>query len=185
MVGEAAVTDLAGEVEDTLLSVVVVTHLADSPAVALVRDSAGRGDFLLVDFLVAEITAALVTVVSVDAIATFAIVAFAVFDGDSFDFGFDGFGYPDYYPYDYPYYYAYPYDAYQSVDNSGNYRTSKSGNVTSALQSALTKRGYYHGPIDGIIGAGSHRAIRAFQTDQGLPVTRLIDRKLISALQLG
>jgi hypothetical protein len=51
---EAAVTDLAGEVEDTLLSVVVVTHLADSPAVALVRDSAGRGDFLLVDFLVAE-----------------------------------------------------------------------------------------------------------------------------------
>jgi hypothetical protein len=69
MVGEAAVTDLAGEAEDTLLSVVVVTdsvvtHLADSPAAALVRDSAGRGDFLLV----AEITAALVTVASVDAI---------------------------------------------------------------------------------------------------------------------
>jgi hypothetical protein len=46
MEGEAAVTDLAAEVEDTLLSVVVVTHLADSPAVALVRDSAERGDFL-------------------------------------------------------------------------------------------------------------------------------------------
>src|ERR1700688_3537734 len=74
MVEEAAVTDLAGEVEDTLLSVVVVTHLADSAAVALVRDSAGRGEFLLVDFLVAEITAALVTVVSVDAIATCAIL---------------------------------------------------------------------------------------------------------------
>ena len=87
MVGEAAVTDLAGEVEDTLLSVVVVTdsgvvtHLADSPAVALVRDSAGRGDFLLVDFLVAEITAASVTAVSVDAIATFAIIAFAILMG--------------------------------------------------------------------------------------------------------
>src|ERR1700757_1443139 len=83
MVGEAAVadseeeeevTDLAGEVEYTLLSVVVVTHLADSPAVALVRDSAGRGDFRLVDFLVAEIKATLVTVVSVDGIATFAIL---------------------------------------------------------------------------------------------------------------
>src|ERR1700736_2048070 len=71
MVGEAAVTDLAGEVEDTLLSVVVVTHLADSPAVALVRDSAGRGDFLLVDFLVAEITAALVTMVSVTIVSFF------------------------------------------------------------------------------------------------------------------
>jgi hypothetical protein len=85
--GEAAVTDLAGVVEDTLLAVVVVTdlaeevgdmllsvvvtHLADSPAVALVRDSAGRGDFLLVDFLVAEITAALVTVVSVTIVSFF------------------------------------------------------------------------------------------------------------------
>ena len=85
MVGEAAVTDLAGEVEDTLLSVVVVTdsgvvtHLEDSPAVALVRDSAGRGDFLLV----AAITAALVTMVSVDASATFAVVAFAILMGTS------------------------------------------------------------------------------------------------------
>src|SRR5580700_7916294 len=84
MVGEAAVTDLEGEVEDTLLSVVVVTnsvvltHLADSPAVL---DSAGRGDFPLVDFLVAEITAALVTMVSVDAIATFGTVAFAILMG--------------------------------------------------------------------------------------------------------
>jgi hypothetical protein len=76
MVGEAAVMDLAGE-EDTLLSV-VVTHLADSTAVALVRDSTGRGDFLPVDFLVAEITAALVTV---DTIATFTIVAFAILTG--------------------------------------------------------------------------------------------------------
>jgi hypothetical protein len=77
---EEAVTDLAGEVEDTLLSV-VVTHLADSPAVALVRDSARRGDFLLVDFLIAEITAALLTVVSVDAIATFGTGAFAILMG--------------------------------------------------------------------------------------------------------
>ena len=64
MVGEEAVTDLAGEAENTLLSVVVGTDSAGSPAAALVRDSAGRGDFLLV----AEITAALVTVASVDAI---------------------------------------------------------------------------------------------------------------------
>jgi membrane-bound lytic murein transglycosylase B len=53
------------------------------------------------------------------------------------------------------------------------------------VQSALTKRGYYRGPIDGVIGASSRRAIRAFQANQGLPLTGLIDRKLISALQLG
>src|SRR6266436_556467 len=87
LLGEAAVKDSAAEVEDTLLSVVVVTdsvvvtHLADSPPVALVQDSAGRGDFILVNFLVAKITAASVTVVSVDAIATFAIVAFATLMG--------------------------------------------------------------------------------------------------------
>ena len=85
MVGEAAVTDLAGEAEDTPLSMAEVmdwagvTHWADSPAAALVRDSAGGGDFLLV----AEITAVLVTVVSVDAIATFAVVVFAILMGTS------------------------------------------------------------------------------------------------------
>jgi hypothetical protein len=67
MVGEAAVTDLEGEVEDTLLSVVVVTN-----SVVLTH---------LADFLVAEITAALVTMVSVDAIATFGTVAFAILMG--------------------------------------------------------------------------------------------------------
>jgi hypothetical protein len=63
-----AVTALPGEV---LTDSVVLTRLADSPAVALVRDSAGCGDFLLVDFLVAEITAALVTVVSVTIVSFF------------------------------------------------------------------------------------------------------------------
>src|SRR5260370_30667535 len=62
--------DLPGEWEGALLSV-VVTHWADLPAVALVRDSAGCGDFLLGDFLVAEITAALVTVVSVTIVSFF------------------------------------------------------------------------------------------------------------------
>ena len=81
--GEAAVTDLAGEVEDTLLPVVVVTHLGDSLAEAFIRDSAGRGDLLLVDFLGAEIKAALVTVVSVDSIATFVVAVFVISTGTS------------------------------------------------------------------------------------------------------
>jgi hypothetical protein len=74
---EAAVTDLAGEVGVTLLSVVVATDSADSTAAALVRDSGERGDFLLVAFPVEEITVVLAIVVSVDASATLAVVAFA------------------------------------------------------------------------------------------------------------
>jgi peptidoglycan hydrolase-like protein with peptidoglycan-binding domain len=74
---------------------------------------------------------------------------------------------------------------YLGADQSVDYGTSRSGEATSVVQSALSKRGYYRGPIDGVIGAGSRRAIRAFQSDQGLPVTGLIDRKLLTALQLG
>ncbi|MEY2605606.1 MAG: hypothetical protein QOH31_3422 [Verrucomicrobiota bacterium] len=113
---------------------------------------------------------------------------FGDFEGDSFDFGFYGFGYPDYYQYDYPYYYSYPYynyNAYLGVDNSGDYRRSATSDVTSVVQSELSKRGYYQGPIDGVLGAGSRRAIRSFQTDQRLPITGSIDRKLLSALRVG
>jgi hypothetical protein len=85
VVGEAEVTDLTVKAEDTLLSVVVVTdlpvieHLADSPAAALLGDSARRGDFLLVE----EIMAALLTVVSVDVIAIFTVGAFVILMGTS------------------------------------------------------------------------------------------------------
>ena len=113
---------------------------------------------------------------------------FRDFEEDSFDFGFYGFKYPDYYQYDYPYYYPYSYynyNAYPSVDNSGDYRRSATSDVTSVVQAELSKRGYYQWPIDGVIGAGSRRAIRSFQTDQRLPITGSIDRKLLSALRLG
>ena len=113
---------------------------------------------------------------------------FRDFEGDSLDFGFYGFGYPDYYPYDYPYYYPYPYynyDAYLGVNNSRDHRKSAAGDVPSLVQSELSTRGYYRGSIDGVIGAGSRRAIRSFQTDQGLPITGSIDRKLLNALRVG
>jgi hypothetical protein len=54
--GGASVTALAGEVQDTVLSGVVM-HLADSQAVAFVRDSGGCGCLPLVDFLIAEMMA--------------------------------------------------------------------------------------------------------------------------------
>ena len=38
-----------------------------------------------------------------------------------------------------------------------------------ALQQALIDRGYDPGPVDGIIGAGTKRALRAWQKDNGLP----------------
>jgi hypothetical protein len=94
---------MAGEAEDTLLSVVVtdsvvLTRLADSPGAASVQDSGGRGNFLA--FLVAGIAAALG-----DRGFRGRGRNFRDFDGDAFGSGFYGFGYPYYYPY----YYSYPY----------------------------------------------------------------------------
>jgi peptidoglycan hydrolase-like protein with peptidoglycan-binding domain len=52
------------------------------------------------------------------------------------------------------------------------------------VQTELAGRGYYHGPIDGVIGSGSREAIRAFQRAQGLPVTGVVDPALLKALKL-
>jgi hypothetical protein len=125
---------------------------------------------------------------------------FRDFDRGFFDFGFSGFGYPYYdpyyYPYGYSYYYPnddssydpysdYGYDAYLGANNSAVRRSSKTDEVASLVQSALAKRGYYRGPIDGVIGTRSRRAIRDFQNEQGLPVTGSIDVKLIKILRIG
>jgi len=52
------------------------------------------------------------------------------------------------------------------------------------VQQALTKGGYYHGPIDGILNASTKAAISAYQREKGLPVTGNIDAKLLSSLGL-
>jgi hypothetical protein len=99
---------------------------------------------------------------------------------DFVGFGFPYWWYPDYYYYGY---YGYPYD-YASYDYSPLYDYRYWYGLGTAVQTELARRGYYHGPIDGVIGSGSHEAIRAFQEAQGLPATGLIDPALLKALKL-
>ncbi|MES2708174.1 MAG: peptidoglycan-binding domain-containing protein [Verrucomicrobiota bacterium] len=61
------------------------------------------------------------------------------------------------------------------------------GYVTSdaaRCQAALSRRGYYSGPIDGNIGPGSRAAIRSYQLRNGLTVTGYVDRGLLISLGL-
>ena len=97
-----------------------------------------------------------------------------------FFFGFDfvAFGFPYWW---YPYYY--PYD-YADYDYSPVYDYRYWYGLATAVQTELTQRGYYHGPIDGVIGSGSREAIRSFQRAQGLPVTGVIGPELLKALKL-
>ena len=50
------------------------------------------------------------------------------------------------------------------------------------LQRALRRLGYDPGPVDGILGARTRGAIRAFQADAGLPVTGQVSERLESAV---
>jgi branched-chain amino acid transport system substrate-binding protein len=52
---------------------------------------------------------------------------------------------------------------------------------TTQLQQALTDRGYYSGPIDGIYSTELADAVRAFQRDLGVPETGVLDVATIKA----
>ena len=90
----------------------------------------------------------------------------------------DTFGFPFFYPY--PYYGYYPYDYY-------GYNDYGYGNPSTVVQvqRRLARAGYYHGPIDGILGPQTRRAIRAYERDHNMPAYGLIDRQLLTTMGLG
>lgn len=92
-----------------------------------------------------------------------------------------GFGYPysyGYYPYgyygSYPYGYNYGYYSY----NQPGY-TYGNGSVIITVQTRLARAGYYHGPIDGVMGPGTRWAIRAYERDHGLHVDGVVSGPLM------
>ena len=60
-----------------------------------------------------------------------------------------------------------------------------SGNhLVAHVQEKLRGYGYYRGSVDGLTGAGTRSAIRAYQVDRGIRVTGRIDEELLSDLGL-
>ena len=104
--------------------------------------------------------------------------------------GYAGRGY--YYgPPDAGYYYERPgvtfYRTLAAVPREYGYRMEggyRSEGTAPAVQRALARRGYYHGPIDGQIGPGSRRAIASYQAHHGLRATGLIGPSLLRSLHL-
>lgn len=88
--------------------------------------------------------------------------------------------YDPYYGYDYPYYgYDYPYYGHY------NSNVSDYSQTVIAVQRELAKLGYYHGPIDGVIGPETRKAISWFQSVDKLSVTGGIDDPTLRALQIS
>lgn len=107
----------------------------------------------------------------------------------NFYFGI-GLGYPSYgygYGYGYPYYGSYPYGYGYYAPRTTVYATSGINDdaTVAAVQRRLARGGYYHGSIDGVIGPGTRTAIRAFESNNGLPVDGVIDRQLLRTMGLA
>ena len=100
---------------------------------------------------------------------------FFVFD-DGFWFGLD----PWYYPYDD--YYAYDDQDYYGYEPSTNpYSVSTVG----AVQSDLSREGYYRGVIDGVYGPQTRVAITRYQSNHGLQVTGSLTPATLQSLGVG
>ncbi len=54
-----------------------------------------------------------------------------------------------------------------------------------SVQEELARLGYYHGPIDGVAGSETERAVRWFQAIDHLPVTGQIDSATRQALRIA
>ena len=100
-----------------------------------------------------------------------------------------GFGYPFGYPYwyddFYPYGYGYGY-GYNNYDPAGyGDAAAYDGSLVAQVQTQLARAGYYRGPIDGVIGSETRRAIRAYQRSNGLRADGAISKPLIASMGLG
>lgn len=66
----------------------------------------------------------------------------------------------------------------------GYFGNSERGSGDAAVQRALSRRGYYRGPIDGDVGPGTRRAIARYQEANGLRVTGSVNSTLLRSLGL-
>jgi hypothetical protein len=99
--------------------------------------------------------------------------------GPSVSFGF-GSPYYGYYPYDsYSYPYSYNYGSYRYNDYGYGH-----GSIVITVQSRLARMGYYHGPIDGVMGPETSFAIRAYERDHGLRMDGSISGPLVRNMGL-
>ena len=104
-------------------------------------------------------------------------IVFVTVYSQPFPFYFDaGYWYPawgyypdSYYPYDGPIY---------------GYNDLQPDEVVTNVQTQLYYEGYYHGPIDGILGPDTRAAIADYQADHGLAVTAAIDEPTVESLGL-
>jgi hypothetical protein len=75
------------------------------------------------------------------------------------------------------------------ADSGTDYSTpdddTGSDSTVVAVQKALARGGYYHGPIDGTLDLTTQDAIARYDRDHRLPVSHAINQQLLNSLRLG
>jgi putative peptidoglycan binding protein len=96
------------------------------------------------------------------------------------------FGAPYYWDagYWYPAWGYYPDYVYQYDGPIYGYNGLAPDQVIVDVQRQLQRDGYYPGPIDGVLGPMTRRAIAAFQADHGLAITSAVDEPTLATLGL-
>ena len=57
--------------------------------------------------------------------------------------------------------------------------------VIADVQAVLQEMGYYRGEVDGLLGPLTREALTAYQADQGLMTTAVIDQPTLDSLGMG
>jgi hypothetical protein len=65
------------------------------------------------------------------------------------------------------------------------HRAEPPDRVIADVQLELQQMGYYRGEVDGLLGPLTREALTAYQADQGLQVTAVIDEPTLSSLDMG
>ena len=93
----------------------------------------------------------------------------------SFDYGLDDYSGP----------YYDDSDSFDVQPAPSNVALDESASLIMSVQKELAQLGYYHGPIDGVAGSETERAVRWFQSIDHLPVTGQIDSATQQALRIA
>ena len=75
-------------------------------------------------------------------------------------------------------------DAYDVQPAPSDEAPYESTSLIMSVQKELTQLGYYHGPINGVAGSETEKAVRWFQSVDHLPVTGQIDSATLQALRI-
>jgi len=65
------------------------------------------------------------------------------------------------------------------------HRSEPPDKVIADVQAALQDMGYYKGEVDGLIGPLTREALTAYQSDNGMTVTAVIDEPTLDSLNMG